>query len=66
MWQPVNFTPPASIAELGKNLAGSLDSFGDSLSQGADSLGGLAFLANPARYNNAFTRRGKRYVGKPS
>ena len=44
MWQPVNFTPPARIAELGKNLAGSLASFGGSLSQGADNLGGLACL----------------------
>ena len=47
MWQPVNFTPPARIAELGKNLAGSLDSFGGSLSRGADNLGGLSLPSLP-------------------
>ena len=52
MWQPVNFTLPASIAELGKNLAGSLASFGGSLSQGADNLGGgLACLPCQPRLN---------------
>ena len=47
MWQAVNFTPPPAVQELGEALKEDVQSFCESLSQGASGLGGLGLPSFP-------------------
>ncbi|MDR3044348.1 MAG: hypothetical protein LBU75_08825 [Desulfovibrio sp.] len=47
LWQPVSFTPPASIGAVGDGLSGSLGTVGSTVASGAASLAGLGLPEGP-------------------
>lgn len=47
LWQPVSFTPPASIGAVGEGLSGSLGAVGSTVASGAASLAGLGLPDAP-------------------
>jgi len=47
LWQPVSFTPPASIGAVGDGLSGSLGAVGSTVASGAASLAGLGLPDAP-------------------
>lgn len=47
LWQPLSFTPPASIGAVGDGLSGSLGAVGSAVSSGAASLAGLGLPEGP-------------------